>query len=111
MSRARIVNHPILGPKPERRHVSFVFDGRPMQGLAGEPLAAALLASGVRLLRRHEESGTARGVYCAIGHCNECRLTVHSLGTVRSCLTRLEEGMIVETGRQLSNEITGRIVT
>lgn len=58
MSRTRIVNHPILGPKPERRQVSFFFDGRPMQGLAGEPLAAALLVSGVRLLRRHEESGT-----------------------------------------------------
>ncbi|MDP4095388.1 (2Fe-2S)-binding protein [Paenibacillus sp. P96] len=107
----RIVNHPILGPQPERCQVSFMFDGRPMQGLAGEPLAAALLASSVRLLRKHEESGTPRGMYCAIGHCNECRLTVHSLGTVRSCLTRLEEGMIVETGRQLSNEITGRMVT
>lgn len=111
MSDARIVNHPILGPKSARRQVSFTFDGRPMQGLAGEPLAAALLAGGVRLLRRHEESGTPRGIYCAIGHCSECRLTVHSLGTVRSCLTRLEEGMIVESGRQLSNEITGRMVT
>ncbi|MFC7557957.1 2Fe-2S iron-sulfur cluster-binding protein [Paenibacillus farraposensis] len=73
MSRARIVNHPILGTKPERSQVSFVFDGPPMQGLAGESLSAALLASGVRLLRRQEESGTARGVYSAIGHCNECR--------------------------------------
>lgn len=44
MNRARIVSHPILGQKPERRQVPFVFDGRPMQGLAGEPLAAALLA-------------------------------------------------------------------
>ncbi len=33
MNRARIVNHPILGTKPERRQVPFVFDGRPMQGL------------------------------------------------------------------------------
>ncbi|WP_267497806.1 hypothetical protein [Paenibacillus farraposensis] len=38
-------------------------------------------------------------------------MTIHSLGTVRSCLSRLEGGMIVESGRQLSNEITGRIVT
>lgn len=105
----RITNHPILGPRERGREpVSFTFDGRTLTGLEGEPIAAALLASGIRRLRRHEESGAVRGLYCAIGHCMECRLTVEGRGQVRSCLTPIEEGMRISEGRQLSNEITGR---
>lgn len=105
----RITFHPILGPqRKEREPVSFTFNGRKLTGLQGEPIAAALLASGIRTLRRHEESGTARGLYCAIGHCMECRLNLEGRGLVRSCLTALEEGMRITEGQQLPNEITGR---
>lgn len=105
----RITFHPILGPqRKEREPVSFTFNGRKLTGLQGEPIAAALLASGIRTLRRHEESGTARGLYCAIGHCMECRLNLEGRGLVRSCLTPLEEGMRITEGQQLPNEITGR---
>ncbi|SEK51688.1 sarcosine oxidase subunit alpha [Paenibacillus sp. cl141a] len=105
----RITFHPILGPQRiEREPVSFTFNGRKLTGLQGEPIATALLASGIRTLRRHEESGTARALYCAIGHCMECRLNVEGRGKVRSCLTPLEEGMRITEGQQLPNEITGR---
>ncbi|MFD1175890.1 (2Fe-2S)-binding protein [Paenibacillus puldeungensis] len=105
----RITNHPILGRMtPSRKPVSFTFNGKELSGLQGEPIAAALLASGIRTLRRHEESGIARGLYCAIGHCMECRLNVLGKGLVRSCLTPLEEGMCITEGQQLPNEITGR---
>ncbi|MBU5347140.1 (2Fe-2S)-binding protein [Paenibacillus lautus] len=105
----RITFHPILGPqRKEREPVTFTFNGRKLTGLQGEPIAAALLASGIRTLRRHEENGTARGLYCAIGHCMECRLNLEGRGLVRSCLTLLEEGMRITEGQQLPNEITGR---
>ncbi|ANY69005.1 sarcosine oxidase subunit alpha [Paenibacillus sp. BIHB 4019] len=105
----RIENHPLLGLwQTPRECVAFSFNGKPMTGLKGEPIAAALLAAGIRTLRRHEESGHARGLYCAIGHCMECRLSVAGKGVVRSCLTPLEEGMCIAEGLQLPNEITGR---
>lgn len=105
----RIPFHPILGPqRKERKPVSFTFNGRKLTGVQGEPIAAALLATGIRTLRRHEETGSARGLYCAIGHCMECRLNVEGRGPVRSCLTPLEEGMRICEGLQLPNDITGR---
>lgn len=105
----RIERHPILGlRRTTRANVRFTFNGSPMVGQQGEPIAAALLAAGIRTLRRHEESGRARGLYCAIGHCMECRLNVQGRGLVRSCLTPLEEGMRITEGEQLPNEIAGR---
>ncbi|GMA61912.1 (2Fe-2S)-binding protein [Alicyclobacillus fastidiosus] len=106
----RILSHPILGPRKEAQTATFQFDGNVIEGYIGEPIAAALLANGRRLLRRHEESGTPRGFYCAIGHCMECRVEVAGRGTVRACLTPVEDGMVVFSGRQLPNEITGRTI-
>ena len=111
MNSLRITQHPILGARPEREKVHFSFDGKEQTGYAGEPIAAALLANGVRLLRRHEETGSPRGFYCAIGHCMECRVELAGKGTVRACLTPLEDGMTIFSGRQLANEITGRKVS
>ncbi|WP_018752576.1 (2Fe-2S)-binding protein [Paenibacillus sanguinis] len=108
----RIVNHPILGPrKDSRREVSFTFNGQRLTGLEGEPVAAALLAAGIRIWRRHEESGSPRGLYCAIGHCMECRLLVEGMGLARACLTPLKANMQLAEGPQLPNEITGRKLT
>lgn len=79
--------------------ITFTFNGLIYKGLAGEPIAAALLANGVRTLRRHEKSGKPRGIYCGIGHCYECRVTVDGVPGVRACLTPLEDGMTVESER------------
>ena len=38
----RIENHPILGPSPEGKKVTFYYNGTPMEGLEGEPIMAAL---------------------------------------------------------------------
>ncbi|MCK9918121.1 (2Fe-2S)-binding protein, partial [Microbacteriaceae bacterium K1510] len=58
-------------------------------------------ANGIRHLRIHEEKGTPRGIYCNIGHCFECRVTVNGIPGVRACLTLVEAGMDVQSGEQL----------
>ncbi|MBQ1439085.1 MAG: (2Fe-2S)-binding protein, partial [Solobacterium sp.] len=40
----RIDEHPILGEQSERKTVTFYYDGKPIQGFEGEPVAAALYA-------------------------------------------------------------------
>lgn len=92
----RVEAHPILGALPPARSVGFRFAGRPLAGREGEPIAAALLAAGIRTLRRTRRRGEPRGIYCGIGHCFECRLTVDGCHGVRSCLTPLREGMEIE---------------
>lgn len=103
----RIVDHPLI-KKEEQKKVTFTFNDQVLEGLEGEPIASALLANGMRVLRQHEESGTSRGIYCAIGHCMECRVYVKGKGQVRACLTPITDKMAVVAGKQLENKITGR---
>lgn len=95
----RIMDHPILGKLEGRKSISFKFDGKDFEGYEGETIASALLASGIRTLRVHEESGTPRGIYCNIGHCFECRVTVNGIPGVRACLTEITSDMVVESGK------------
>ncbi|NDI36200.1 (2Fe-2S)-binding protein [Chengkuizengella sediminis] len=98
---SRIVNHPILGRLKEREKVHFTFDDNEFIGYEGETIAAAMLANGERVLRCHEETGSLRGIYCNIGHCMECRVKVGEQKSVRACLTLVEEGMKVNSGKKL----------
>ena len=93
----RVHVHPVLGPASERATVRFTFDGAELHGLEGEPVAAALLAHGIRTLRA-SRSGAPRGAYCFIGHCFECRVTIDGRSHERACLTPLRADMAVTRG-------------
>lgn len=93
----RVENHPILGPAPKVPAVRFFFNGSAIMGHEGEPIAAALLANGIRTLRRTRHVSAPRGLYCGIGHCFECRVTVDGVDGIRSCLTPITEGMRVQS--------------
>ena len=97
----RIWNHPILGPLPEAQSVQFFFNGEALQGREGDVVAAALMAHGIRGLRSTERTGSLRGIYCAIGHCYDCRVIVDGVAGVRACLTTIYEGMRVESDNKL----------
>jgi predicted molibdopterin-dependent oxidoreductase YjgC len=73
-------------------------DGRHIEAHAGETVAAVLLANGIRVLRHTDESGAPRGVFCGIGVCFDCLVTVDGVPNVRACVTPVRQGMIVETG-------------
>jgi predicted molibdopterin-dependent oxidoreductase YjgC len=74
--------------------VGFSLDGVAHHGHAGESLGAALLAAGVRVLRHGPEDGGPRGLFCAMGSCQECRVLVDGHVT-EACRTPLAEGMFV----------------
>lgn len=77
--------------------MTFTFNGAPCQATPGESLAAALLSSGVRSLRRSRRTGEPRGVYCGIGLCFDCIVTVDGQPNARACTTLAEDGMRVES--------------
>lgn len=97
MNLMRVTCHPILGNLEEGKSVEIYFNGQRYEALEGDTVASALLASGVRTLRHHEGKGTPRGIYCNIGHCFECRVTVNGKNTVRACMTRVEDKMQIES--------------
>ena len=92
----RIKDHPILGPLEENQIV-ITFNGKELTALEGESIAAALLANGIRILRFSEKGNAPKGIYCGIGHCYECRVTVNGERSVRACITPVKTGINIES--------------
>jgi sarcosine oxidase subunit alpha len=101
MNSMRVVHHPVLGDLNNQEEIKIYFDGQQYTARVGDTIASALLASGIRTLRLHEDKATPRGIYCNIGHCFECRVRVNGKNTVRACLTPVENGMKIESGTAL----------
>ncbi len=76
-------------------------DGNRIPAIAGEPIAAALLAAGIRKFRLTHRFGNPRGLFCRIGRCTDCVMTVDGLPNVRTCVTPVKDGMVVEIQRGL----------
>ena len=91
----RIQNHPILN-FTHGRCVTFTFEGKQMKGYDDEPIAAALVASGIKVLSHSRKLRRPRGFFCAIGNCSSCLMRVNGVQNVRTCVTKLEEGMVIE---------------
>ncbi len=99
----RVEHHPILGisRKPD---TYILFNGERIPAVTGEPIAAALLAAGVHNFRFTVKSHTARSVFCGIGRCNDCKMIVNGVPNIRTCVTPVQEGMMVETQYGLSRK-------
>ena len=100
----RIERHPLLEPLPERPVVTFTFDGHPIEAREGEPITAALLAAGWRVLRTMPRSGETRGGYCMVDRCPDCAVVVDGVPNVRSCLTPVRDGLEVRTQYGLGDQ-------
>jgi len=98
----RIKNHPILGEITSKPTVRIIFNGQVVEAQEGEPIATALLAAGVTIFRYTNKLHTARGIFCAIGRCTDCMMVVDGVANVRTCITPVREGMIVQTQYGLS---------
>jgi len=105
---AHIENHPILGAWENQKYVSVSVDGKEILGVEGEPIAAALLANGIRVFRYTQKFNEPRGLFCGIGQCTDCIMEVDGVPNVRTCVTPVREGMQIRTqqglGRGLSHE-------
>lgn len=95
MSSLRIIDHPVIG-FDHSNMVDFYFEGKKYQGVEGEPIAAALHASGVKMLRRSPQKNRARGFFCAIGRCSSCIMQVDGEINVMTCIKPLKKGMNIK---------------
>ncbi len=104
----RIEEHPILESFEKGRKVTFTFDGKPMEGFEGEPIAIALRSNGVLIHRYTAKRNEPRGMFCAIGRCTDCIMVVNDRPNIRTCVEALEAGMVVGTQQGNGPQITSR---
>ncbi|MDH7487458.1 MAG: FAD-dependent oxidoreductase [Anaerolineae bacterium] len=90
----RVREHPIL-PVEERPTFEFTWQGQPMAARAGETIASALFANGVRIFGHHHKDGAPQGLFCANGQCAQCLVVADGL-PVKSCMVLVQPGMQVQ---------------
>ncbi|MFI1735582.1 (2Fe-2S)-binding protein [Streptomyces acidicola] len=78
--------------------ISVTVDGERLGALAGQTVAGLLMSRGRISWRTTSRTGRPRGLFCGIGVCFDCLVTVNGLSDVRACQRRVADGDVVETG-------------
>ena len=81
-------------------------DGKKIVAFKGETIGAALLAAGQRTLRYTNKLEQPRGLYCGIGLCQECRMTINGIPNTQACQTLATPGCRIETQKSLTKRQT-----
>jgi len=77
--------------------VEFSFDGTTMTAERGQSVAAALIADGQRTWRHTRIGRSPRGVFCGIGVCFDCLITINGQPNQRACLIEVRHGDVIAT--------------
>lgn len=80
----------------ERAVVRLTVDGRAIEARAGDSVAAALLLSGVLVVRTTPVSGAPRGPFCMMGVCFDCLVSIDGEPNRQACMVTVRDGMQVE---------------
>lgn len=104
----RVKNHTVLGPDDPGRTVEITVDGEKLLAKEGEKILSALLAHGIMVNRYTVKRNEPRGLFCGIGQCTDCAMVVNGKPNVRTCVTPVKEGMVVETQYGLGKRGGGR---
>jgi thioredoxin reductase/bacterioferritin-associated ferredoxin len=76
--------------------IEITVNGEPVPAFEGETIAAALAAAGIRELRHAPQHKDPRGLYCCMGTCHGCLVTVDGQPNVRSCITSAQPGQNIK---------------
>jgi predicted molibdopterin-dependent oxidoreductase YjgC len=88
----------LVAARPE---LSFqvTFDGTPLDALNGQTIAAVLWSAGITAWRTTRVDARPRGVFCGIGVCFDCLVTVNGVPNQRACLVPARPGDAITTQR------------
>jgi D-hydroxyproline dehydrogenase subunit alpha len=75
-------------PYKSTHEVTLDVEGQPVAARVGDTLAAALWAAGVTKLRETAR-GDGRGLFCGMGVCNDCLVSIDGRESQRACMTKV----------------------
>lgn len=73
---------------------SFEFDGTAIPFQPGQSVGAALTDAGIRSWRTTRLNHKPRGLFCGIGSCYDCLLTIDGQPNQRACLASAADGLV-----------------
>lgn len=72
-------------------------NGKKVVAYDGETIGTVLLAENVRFCRYTHRGCEPRGLFCGIGVCYDCLVTVNGVPNLRACMTRVKPRMRIQT--------------
>lgn len=78
-------------------------NGVDVSALAGDSIAVVLMAGGQRVLTAASDDHLARTLFCGMGLCHQCLVTVDGVHDVRACMTQIRPGMKITTQSTMGN--------
>ncbi len=71
-------------------------NGAEIEATESENVGTFLLKRRQQVLRMTRFEGNPRGMFCGIGVCFDCIVTIDGIANQRACITQLREGMRIE---------------
>jgi predicted molibdopterin-dependent oxidoreductase YjgC len=83
----------------ERAGFRVTLDGAPVTAQPGQTIAGLLIGGGRVAWRSTRSGGRQRGLFCGIGICFDCLITVNGRPNQRACVTEVRAGDVVTSQR------------
>ena len=80
-----------------KEKITFTYNGDEFTCESGQSIAAGLIASDNRELRKTRFGNEPRSIFCGIGICFDCVVVIDGVANQRSCLIEAKPGMKVES--------------
>lgn len=77
--------------------IRVVLNGLEITSREGQSVGALLLEHEQRATRTTRQNARPRGMFCGIGMCFDCLITINGVTNQRACVTNVEEGMTIQT--------------
>lgn len=85
-------------PIERGQRLNVTVDHQPVEAYSGETVAVVLMTSGQIIFQQTELDHIPRSLFCGMGVCFNCLVTIDGVPNVRACVTPVTEGMVIETG-------------
>lgn len=77
--------------------VTISIDSTPVTVDTGTTVAGAMISQGVTAWRSTRNNERPRGLFCGIGACFDCLVTIDSVPNQRACMVRVCDGQQIDT--------------
>ena len=77
--------------------IEVFINGEKIIAYEGELVSTVLQAEGISVFNHKHKTGKPSGIYCAMGVCYECLVSVDNVPNIRACQTLIRDRMVIQT--------------
>lgn len=83
-----------MSSTPQR--ITVTLNSRPVDTEQGRSVGAVLMGEGIKAWRTTRNEGKPRGLFCGIGACYDCLITIDGQPNQRACMVQARDSMNIE---------------